>query len=122
MNQMNQINYQNYKCFARKSKKNYEPMILILSDILRENILSTSKFLSEARILASFNPQYDHRLFIELQVQYMTVASSEQIVFVLTFRKTYVHNKKYLFSDIFVLLFTFICYWYRFLSYIQVLF
>ena len=77
MNQMNQINYQNYKCFARKSKKNYEPMILILSDILRENILSTSKFLSEARILASFNPQYDHRLFIELQVQYMKIPSSE---------------------------------------------
>ena len=76
MNQMNQINYQNYKCFARKSKKNYEPMILILSDILRENILSTSKFLSEARILASFNPQYDHRLFIELQVQYMKIPSS----------------------------------------------
>ena len=33
--------------------------------------------MSEAFILASTNPQYDHRLFIELQVQYMKPPSSE---------------------------------------------
>ena len=34
-------------------------------------------FFSEALILASTNPQYDKRLFIELQVEYMKIASSE---------------------------------------------
>ena len=37
----------------------------------------TGKFFSEALILALTNPQYDIRLFIELQVQYMKIASSE---------------------------------------------
>ena len=37
----------------------------------------TSKSLSEALIFASTNPQYDDRLFIELQVQYMEIPSSE---------------------------------------------
>ena len=31
----------------------------------------TGKFLSEALIFASTNPQYDDRLFIDLQVQYV---------------------------------------------------
>ena len=37
----------------------------------------TGKSLSEALIFASTNPQYDDRLFVELQVQYMKIASSE---------------------------------------------
>ena len=37
----------------------------------------TGKFLSEALIFASTNPQYDNRLFIELQVQLMKIPSSE---------------------------------------------
>ena len=37
----------------------------------------TGKYLSEALILASTNPQYDDRLFIELRVQYMKIPSSE---------------------------------------------
>ena len=47
----------------------------------------------------SFLSQYDDRLFIELRVQYMKIPNSEHIVckncffvFVLTFRKIYVHN------------------------------
>ena len=36
----------------------------------------TGKSLSEALIFASTNPQYDHRLFIELQIQYMKIPSS----------------------------------------------
>ena len=36
----------------------------------------TGKFLSEALTFASINPQYDDRLFIELQVQYMKFRSS----------------------------------------------
>ena len=35
------------------------------------------KSLSEALTFASTNPQYDERLFIELQVQYMKIPSSE---------------------------------------------
>ena len=37
----------------------------------------TGKSLLEALIFASTNPQYDDRLFIELRVQYMKIASSE---------------------------------------------
>ena len=37
----------------------------------------TGKSLSEALIFASTNPQYDTRLFIDLQVQYMKIPSSE---------------------------------------------
>ena len=46
-------------------------------------VLGTGKSLSEALIFASTNPQYDNRLFIELQVQYIKITSSEQIVFCL---------------------------------------
>ena len=63
---------------------------------------TTGKSFSEPLILASTNPQYDKRLFIELPVQYMKTTSSEhqenmlcaQIVFcfVLIFRTIYVHN------------------------------
>ena len=35
------------------------------------NVVITGKSLSEALIFASTNPQYDDRLFIELQVQYI---------------------------------------------------
>ena len=38
--------------------------------------MGTGKSLSEALIFASTNPQYDNRLFIELLVQYMKIASS----------------------------------------------
>jgi len=41
------------------------------------NYSFTGKSLSEALIFASTNPQYDDRLFIELQVQYMKIPSSE---------------------------------------------
>ena len=42
----------------------------------------TGKSLSEALIFASTNPQYDDRLFIELQVQYMKIPSSEHVVYI----------------------------------------
>jgi hypothetical protein len=60
--------------------------------------LSTGKSLSEALIFASTNPQYDDRLFIELQVQNMKISSSKlrrtcgvQKLF-LTFGTIFVHN------------------------------
>ena len=39
------------------------------------------KYFSEALILASTNPQYDKRLFIELWVHYMKTTSSEHVVY-----------------------------------------
>jgi hypothetical protein len=41
----------------------------------------TGKWLSEALIFVSTNPQYDNRLFIESPVQYMKIPSSEHVVF-----------------------------------------
>ena len=40
------------------------------------NCRVTGKSLSEALIFASTNPQYDDRLFIELQVRYIKIPSS----------------------------------------------
>jgi hypothetical protein len=65
--------------------------------------LCTGKSLSEALIFASTNPQNDKRLFIELQVQYMKITSSEHVMyincfFVLTFRTIYVHNMFWAFN------------------------
>ena len=54
--------------------------------------------MSEALIFASTNPQYDDRLFIELQFQYMKIPSSNLgrtccvQKLILTFRKFFVHN------------------------------
>ena len=42
-----------------------------------QKIYLTGKSFSEALILASTNPQYDKRLFIDLPVQYMKTTSSE---------------------------------------------
>ena len=42
--------------------------------------LHTGKSLSEALILASINPKYDDKLFIELRVKYMKNTSSVHVV------------------------------------------
>ena len=47
--------------------------------------ISTGKSFSEALILASVNPQYDNRLFMELRVQYMKIASAEHVVYTNSF-------------------------------------
>ena len=58
----------------------------------------TGKSLSEALIFESTNPQYDNRLFIALQVEYMKIPSSKQgrtccvQKFFLTFRTIFVQN------------------------------
>ena len=41
----------------------------------------TGKSLSKALVLAATNPQYDKRLFTELQVKYMKITSSEHVVY-----------------------------------------
>ena len=44
-------------------------------------VMFTGQSFSEALILASTNPQYDKRLFIALQVQYMKIPCSEHVVY-----------------------------------------
>ena len=46
------------------------------------NFKVRGKSLSEALIFASPNPQYNNRLFIELRVQFMKIASSEHVVYI----------------------------------------
>ena len=59
------------------------------------------KSLLEALILASTNPRYDKRLFIDLPVQYMKTTNSEHVVYINCFecqnknknnKTIYVHN------------------------------
>ena len=63
------------------------------------SICGTGKSSSKALILASTNPQYDKRLFIDLPVQYMKTTSSEHVVYKNCFEcqnkikeTIYVHN------------------------------
>jgi hypothetical protein len=67
-------------------------------EVPKVRIACTRKSLSEALIFASTNQQYDDRFFIELQVQYMKIPSSNlgktccvQKLF-LAFRTFFVHN------------------------------
>ena len=54
------------------------PLPFVLHDAANSGKYShTGKSLSEALIFASTKPQYDDRLIIELQVQYMKIPSSE---------------------------------------------
>ena len=52
--------------------------------------------MSEGLIFAPTNPQYDDRLFIELQVQYMKISSSEHAVYTNAemCQLCYIHTKK----------------------------
>ena len=56
----------------------FENTTIYLNSERSEHFLKqgTGKSLSEALTLASTNPQYDNRLFIELRVQYIKIASS----------------------------------------------
>ena len=50
---------------------------------MKKNVyLQVCKSFSEALILASTNPQYDKRLFIDLPVQYMKTTSLEHVVYI----------------------------------------
>ena len=64
--------------FLQKSYKKKRALTNNLSKILKNRKMNenSGKSMSEALIFASTNPQYDDRLFIELQVQYMKIPSS----------------------------------------------
>ena len=53
---------------------NFKTCVIRISDC-------TGKSLSEALIFGSTNPQYEDRFFIESQVQYMKIPSSEQFLY-----------------------------------------
>ena len=54
-----------------------------LSELCVSLAFLTVKSLLEAFILAPTNPQYDERLFIDVQVQYMKITSLEHCLLVL---------------------------------------
>ena len=96
----------------KKRKENHKTKVTKIPKTKRRKYgmnktMITGKSLSEALVFASTNPQYDNILVIELQVQYMKMASSEHgenvgrtcvehivctncLFFVLKFRTTYV--------------------------------
>ena len=62
-------------------------------NICRVLVWFTGKSLSKALIFASTNLQYDNRLFIKLQVQYMKIPSVQNM------GKTYCAQKLFLMSE-----------------------
>ena len=72
-------------------KFSYPKRIVKWNKSVQVNLCQKHSILNE-----SVNPQYDHRLFIELQVQYKKNTNSEHVYknsfFVLTFKTIFVHN------------------------------
>ena len=99
-------NEQQLDCPVSVMKKCYPirvPNCRTVTDIKRRTFQVNKLLLNlfqKHLFLHQLTHKYDKRLFIELQVQYMKIASSEhgenmlctQIVFVLTFTTIYVHN------------------------------
>ena len=69
-----------------------------MSHISRIVVVSncTGKSFSEALILASTNPQYGKRLFIDLPVQYMKITSSEHVVYMNCLLFLFWHSKQFM--------------------------
>ena len=63
-------------CFLWNSMKLERNNPSVLHPSLPSKLVHTGKSLSEALIFASTNPQYDYILFIELQVLFMKIPSS----------------------------------------------
>ena len=59
------------------TKHNFQTQISIKSN----SHTCTGYSLSEALILATINPKYDNRLFVELQSQYMKSTCTELVAF-----------------------------------------
>ena len=59
---------------------------------------STGKSLLEALIFSSTNPQYDNILFIELQVQYLKIPSSEHGENMLCTEIKFWHSEQFMYT------------------------
>ena len=80
----------------------------IFSDCDEKFCHCTGKSLLEALILASTNPQYDKRLFIDLPVQDMKTTSSEHVVYINCFGCQNKNKKKFVcttFSELVVFMY-----------------
>ena len=73
----------------------------------------TGKPLSEALIFASTNPQYDDRLFIELQLQYMKIPSSN-LGRTCLYRNYFWHSEQFLYTTCFPMFCKKKSFWQRF--------
>ena len=77
----------------------------------------TGKSLSEALVFESTNPQYDDKLFIELQVHYMQIASSEHLLQMFWACNLHVLNLKFNEQSVVILWVSWgknTCFWKRF--------
>ena len=77
LNEIHQLMDQQVAKNAKLSELNLSQWIGILFEVIYT--YRTGKYLSEAFILASSNPQYEDRLFIELWVRYMKIPSSKHV-------------------------------------------
>ena len=85
------------KVDSSKAIESSQKMVGENDEYMEELQEDTGKSLLKALILASTNPKYDKRLFIDLPIQYMKTTSLVHVVyincfFVLTFRTICVHN------------------------------
>ena len=61
----------------------YSPLCCYKQDINKKYFFYTGKSLSEALVFTTTNPRYGDRLFIELWVQIMKIASSVLVVYII---------------------------------------
>ena len=73
-------------------------MLLLVTALKHVFAFSTGKSFSEALILALVNPQYDARLFMELQVQYKKNTWSEHVVYKNCFLFLFWHSNQFLYT------------------------
>ena len=83
-----------YKLLFDKKQRWKLAVCTLNCQLLWEKWISKGKSLSEAFIFASTNPQYDDRLFFELQVQYMKNPSSEHVVY----RNCFRHSEQFFYT------------------------
>ena len=79
------VNNRILKFLDIKNQTNLNQATVNYSDLILKNddfYPITGKFFSEALFLALTNSQYDKRLSIDLQVQYMKITSSEHVVYI----------------------------------------
>ena len=70
----------------------------LLPGSLFYKVRDTGKSFSEAVILASTNPQYDERLFIDLPVLYVKTTSSEHVVYINSFLFLFWHSEQFMYT------------------------
>ena len=63
-----------------------------------ESVFVTGKSFSEVLIFASTNSQYDDRLFVEIQVQYMKISSSEHGGEHVVYRNCFWHSEQFMYT------------------------